>query len=231
MILGIDGLKWMDPDWLLEQFGGAFFWVSLLIIFVECGLFFPFLPGDTLLIAIGLFAANPAKNVIPGPTELDLLTGSVLLIVAAFAGNVVGYEIGTKIGAPLYERDGRIIKRKYLDQTEDFFDRHGNKALVIGRFVPFVRTYITVVAGVTRMPRRRFLIWSFIGAVFWVLSILLFGYFLGNTFPAVAENIDLAIIVILALSAVPIGIEWLRHKRGGGSAPASADQDHPADKG
>ena len=98
-------------------------------------------------------------------------------------GNVAGYEIGRAIGPPLYHREGRILKKKYFDQTEEFFDKHGNKALVIGRFVPFVRTYVTVVAGVTRMERRRFLVWSFVGAVFWVLSITLLGYFLGTRIP------------------------------------------------
>ena len=112
----------------------------------------------------------------------------MLLTAAAFLGNVVGYEIGRAIGPPLYERDGRILKRKYFDQTHAFFDKHGNKALVIGRFVPFVRTFITVVAGVTRMDRRRFFFWSFVGAVLWVVSITLLGYFLGAAFPAWART-------------------------------------------
>ena len=92
----------------------------------------------------------------------------MLLTASAFLGNVAGYEIGRAIGPPLYERDGRVLKQKYFDQTRAFFDKHGNKALVIGRFVPFVRTFITVVAGVTRMPRRRFFFWSLVGAVLWV---------------------------------------------------------------
>ena len=96
---------------------------------------------------------------------------------------MLGYEIGRWIGPPLYERDGRILKRKYFDQTDAFFDKHGNKALVIGRFVPFVRTYITVVAGVTRMERRRFFLWSAVGAVRGSLSITLLGYFLGRSVP------------------------------------------------
>ena len=126
---------------------------------------------------------------------------------------MIGYEIGRAIGPPLYERDGRILKRKYFDQTAAFFDQHGNKALVIGRFVPFVRTYITVVAGVTRMRRRRFFFWSAVGAVLWVLSITLLGYFLGRSFPGLGENIDKAIIVILAFSVIPIAYEWWKHRR------------------
>ena len=131
----------------------------------------------------------------------------------AFFGNVAGYEIGRWIGPPLYERDGRILKRKYFDQTTTFFDKHGNKALVIGRFVPFVRTFITVVAGVTRMQRRRFFVWSAVGAVLWVLSITLLGYFLGSTFKSLGENIDYAIMVILAFSVIPVVWEWWRHRR------------------
>ena len=187
MLLGID---WMDPNWLLDRFGAELFWISLVIVFVECGLFFPILPGDTLLFALGLFIATGQLDLFPGPPFVELLIAMAALTAAAFLGNVVGYEIGRKIGPPLYERDGRIIKRKYFDQTTAFFDRHGNKALVIGRFVPFVRTYITVVAGVTRMERHRFFLWSLVGAVLWVVSICLLGYFLGDAFPGLGESID-----------------------------------------
>jgi membrane-associated protein len=210
MLLGMD---WMDPNWLLDNFGDQLFWLSLAIIFVECGLFFPFLPGDTLLFAMGLFIAGEKIDVVPGPPVVDLLVALLLFTAAAFLGNVVGYEIGRGIGPPLYERNGRILKQKYFDQTTAFFDKHGNKALVIGRFVPFVRTYITVVAGVTRMSRVRFFVWSAVGAVLWVLSITLLGYFLGSAFPALGENIDKAIIVILAFSLLPVVYEWWKHRR------------------
>jgi membrane-associated protein len=144
--------------------------------------------------------------------------------------NVVGYEIGRKIGQPLYERDGRIIKRKYFDQTTAFFDKHGNKALVIGRFVPFVRTYITVVAGVTRMERHRFFLWSLVGAVMWVTSICLLGFFLGDAFPTLGESIDKLIIVILAFSVIPILIEWWRHKRTHAAGAEIGPQDGGPDR-
>ena len=210
MLLGID---WMDPIWLLDRFGTELFWISLLIVFIECGLFFPILPGDTLLFALGLFIATGQLDLFPGPPIVELMIAMATLATAAFLGNVVGYEIGRKLGPPLYERDGRIIKRKYFDQTTAFFDRHGSKALVIGRFVPFVRTYITVVAGVTQMERRRFFLWSLVGAVLWTVSISLLGFFLGDAFPHLAESIDKLIIVIVAFSVIPILIEWLRHKR------------------
>ncbi len=217
------GMDWMDPNWLLDRFGEQFFWISLVIIFVECGLFFPFLPGDTLLFALGLFIASEKIDIFPGGPVPEMTIGALLLITAAFLGNVAGHEIGRALGPPLYERDGRVLKKKYFDQTSAFFDKHGNKALVIGRFVPFVRTYITVVAGVTRMTRSRFFFWSFVGAVMWVLSILLMGFFLGSAFPSLGENIDKAILAILAFSLIPVVYEWWRHRRT--SSPAADDND------
>ena len=199
------GIPWMDPEWLLGHFHTEFVWISLAIVFVECGLFFPFLPGDTLLFAVGLFIAGDQLH-------LNLFVALAAFFVAAFLGNVVGYEIGRKLGPPLYRHDGRVLKRKYLDQTREFFDRHGNKALVIGRFVPFVRTYITLVAGVTEMARRRFLLWSAVGAIAWVLVITLLGYFLGQAVPWLRTNIDWAVLGLLVLSVIPIAVEWWRHR-------------------
>jgi membrane-associated protein len=210
------GIKWLDPDWLLGEFGGAFLWVSLAIIFVECGLFFPFLPGDTLLFALGLFISGGKYHVLGIDNKaIELVLAIALLTAAAFLGNVAGYEIGRQIGPPLYERNGRIIKRHYLDKTSAFFEKHGNKALVVGRFVPFVRTYITVVAGITQMERRRFFLWSAVGALLWVVSIVLLGYFLGETFPALGENIDYAVLVILAFSVIPVLLELRKRRRSG----------------
>ncbi len=203
------GLDWMDPAWIFRNYQNEFFWLCLAIVFIECGLFFPILPGDTLLFAVGLFIAGDGAYRL----DLNLFVALALLTGAAFLGNVVGYEIGRWIGPPLYERDGRFLKQKYFDQTRAFFDKHGNKALVIGRFVPFVRTFVTVVAGVTRMDRRRFLVWSAVGAVLWVFSITLLGYFLGSAFPALGENIDKAILVILAFSLIPVAYELWKHRR------------------
>jgi membrane-associated protein len=209
-------MDWMDPNWLLDQFGSELFWISLLIIFVECGLFFPFLPGDTLLFALGLFISTDKVSILPGHHSIDLLFALVVFTIGAVGGNVAGYEIGRKIGPPLAQRDGRILKKQYFDKTHEFFEKHGSKALVIGRFVPFVRTYITVVAGITMMTRRRFFTWSAVGAVLWVLSITLLGYFLGNVpkvGPFLSENIDFAIMALLAVSVIPIVYEWLKHRR------------------
>jgi membrane-associated protein len=211
------GIKWLDPEWLQHEYGQYFIWISLAIVFVECGLFFPFLPGDTLLFALGLFIAGGQIHLFGIESEgVELVLAVAMLTLAAFLGNVAGYEIGRKIGPPLYQRDGRFLKKKYLDQTSAFFEKHGSMALVGGRFVPFVRTYITVVAGVTLMDRRRFFTWSAIGAVLWVLSITLLGFFLGAAFPALGENIDYVTIAILAFTIVPFAWEWVRHRRTSG---------------
>lgn len=218
LLLGID---WMDPQWWLDNYGDYFFGISLAIVFVECGLLFPILPGDSLLFAIGLFIAG-------GDIDVSLWVAIQTLIAAAFGGNVAGYEIGRAIGTPLYHRDGRILKRKYFDQTHDFFERHGSKALVLGRFVPIVRTFITVVAGVTHMERHKFLVWSFVGAVLWVNLIVFIGFFLGNV-PAVKENLEAAIMLIVFFSVLPMVFEYWRHRRRTNSSsdgePATASTD------
>ena len=200
------GPDWMDPNYLLTQFGAQFFWVGVLIVFIECGLLFPILPGDSLLFAVGLFVST-------GQVKINLLLACVALSVAAFAGNVAGYEIGRAAGTPLYERDGRFLRKKYFDQTTAFFDKYGNKALVIGRFVPIVRTFITVVAGASRMPRRRFFLWSLVGALLWVWSITLLGYFLGEAFPVLQDKLDVAVVLIVAVSLLPMVYEYLKHRR------------------
>lgn len=218
------GLEFLDPNRWRDALGPALLWVSLVVIFIECGLLFPFLPGDTLLFGLGLFIATGTVDVFPGSEELELAVATTLLVIAAFAGNVAGYEIGRRVGPPLYNRNGRIIKRKYFDQTQDFFARHGPIALVAGRFVAFVRTFITVVAGATHMPRRRFLLWSGVGAAAWVVSIMFLGYFLGRRFPTLGERIDIAFALIMLVFAVPLIWEW-RHNRRQRLAAAAATGD------
>jgi membrane-associated protein len=212
--------QWLSPDYLLHQFGAALFWVGIVVLFVECGLLFPFLPGDTLLFAMGLFIAEGKVDIIPGGHLTDLVFALVVYTAAAFAGNVTGYYIGEKIGPSIYERNGRIVKREYLDQTSDFFDRHGHTALVAGRFVPFVRTYITLVAGVTNMRKHVFFVWSFIGAVAWVVTLMLVGYVLGRSFPGLGKYIDLVTYGLLALTVLVLVVEWLRKRR---EQPATRD--------
>jgi len=207
-----DITRWLSPQFLLSEFGTDLFWVGLIVVFVECGLLFPFLPGDTLLFAMGLFIANDRVSFVPGGHIVDLIVFLAAYTAAAFAGNVSGYTIGRKIGPRVYERDGRIVKRKYLEQTADFFDRHGHSALVAGRFVPFVRTYITLVAGVTRMKRHVFVVWSGVGAAAWVVSLTLIGYVLGRTFPSLGHYIDYLTYGLLLLTVVALAWEMWRKR-------------------
>ena len=200
------GPNFMDPNYLLAQFGGAFFWISMLFVFIECGVLFPILPGDSLLFAMGLFIATDK-------IDLSLWQVMPLLMIAAFAGNVTGYELGRAIGGPLSERDGRILKRKYFEQSHAFFEKHGNKALVIGRFVPIVRTFITLVAGAGRMQRRQFFTWSAVGAVLWVGIVVLAGLILGKSFPGLGDKIDVAILLIVLVSVLPMVYEYVKHRR------------------
>ncbi|CAN5144000.1 MAG: DedA family protein [Nocardioides sp.] len=208
-----DITQWLSPDFLLGEFGAALFWIGIVVLFVECGLLFPFLPGDTLLFAMGLFIAESKVDIVPGNHLLDLIFAMSVYVVAAFAGNVTGYLIGRKVGPRIYHRDGRVIKRKYLDQTAEFFDRHGHSALVAGRFVPFVRTYITLVAGVTRMKQHVFYLWSAVGAVAWIVSLMTVGYVLGQTVPALGKYIDLVTYGLLGLTVVFLFIELLRKRK------------------
>jgi membrane-associated protein len=211
------GPEWMDPQWLFDRFGDQFFWVSVTIVFIECGLLFPILPGDSLLFSVGLFIAR-------GDIGINIVVACAILSLSAFAGNVTGYEIGRAIGTPLYEREGRFINKRYFDQTHAFFDKHGAKALVIGRFVPIVRTFVTVVAGVSRMDRRHFLTWSAVGAVLWATGLTLLGYSLGGI-ELIQDNLEAAILLIVAFSVLPMAVEYVRHRRGVRSETTEAVED------
>jgi len=199
------GIEWMDPEWWLREFGDQMFWASVAIVFVECGLLFPILPGDSLLFAVGLFIASDRLDV-------NIWVACGILSVAAFLGNVVGYEIGRKIGPPLFHREGRFLNTRNYEKTHVFFEKYGNKALVLGRFVPIVRTFITVIAGAGAMDRRRFFGWSFVGAVLWATGLTLLGHALGDN-ELVKDNLEAALLLIVGISVLPMAFEWWRHRR------------------
>jgi membrane-associated protein len=202
------GPDWLNADKLLQQLGPSAFWVSLVVIFAECGLFTFFMPGDSLMFTIGLAIQNPQQLV---DLRVNIVIACLVLTAAAFVGNVAGYEIGRAVGTPLYTRGGRLLKPEHFDKAHAFFDKHGNKAIVLARFVPVIRTFITVVAGVSKMERRRFFTYSFIGAFLWATGVTLMGYFLGQiTF--VRTHIDIMLILIVAVSLIPVAVEFLRHR-------------------
>ena len=202
------GPDWLNATTLLQKLGPSAFWASLVIIFAECGLFTFFLPGDSLLFTIGLAIQNPAQLI---DLHVNIVVACIVLTAAAFLGNVVGYEIGRAIGTPLYSRGGRLLKPEHFDKAHAFFDKYGNKAIVLARFVPIVRTFITAVAGVAGMDRRRFFTYSFIGAFLWATGVTLLGYFLGQI-AFVRGHIEVMLILIVALSLVPVGVEYIRHR-------------------
>jgi membrane-associated protein len=211
------GLEWMDPQWWLDKFGAEMFWAAVLIVFVECGLLFPILPGDSLLFSVGVFSHR-------GDLDVNIVTACVVLSLAAFAGNVTGYEIGRKVGDPLFDRNGRFLNQKNFRKTHEFFERYGARALVLGRFVPIVRTFITVVAGAAEMPRRHFWTWSLVGAVLWATGLTLLGYAVGGN-ELVQENLEAALLVIVAVSVLPMVFEWWKHRRQAARALGEVAQD------
>ncbi len=200
--------SWMDPEYLINLFGPYALWGVAFIIFAECGLF-ALLPGDSLLFTVGLLTAT---GVIP----YNLGFVCVVLTVAAVLGNISGYAIGRKIGPPLFKPRpglaGKIFKQSYVVRTHLFFERYGNRALILARFVPIVRTFVTLVAGVGKMDFRHFITYTAIGGVLWACGLTIAGYFLGNI-PFIKNNIEAVVILIVIASLVPMGVEYLLHRR------------------
>ncbi|HET9140951.1 DedA family protein [Actinophytocola sp.] len=199
--------SWLDPEVILTSLGPYLLPGLCLIIFAECGLMIGFfLPGDSLLFTAGLFVAQ-------GFIDYPLWVVCALLTVCAFVGNMCGYWIGTKVGPALFSRpDSRLFKQEYVDKTHEFFDKYGPRAIVLARFVPIVRTFITAIAGVGRMDPRKYFVYSAIGGVLWATGVTVLGYFLGQI-PFVHENIELMLIVIVLISVIPIAIEFLRARK------------------
>jgi membrane-associated protein len=194
----------LDPQSLIDRFGTYALWGSALIIFIECWLF-PFLPGDSLLFTVGLLISQQS-----GDVGEPIWFACLVLTVAAVASNIVGYVVGVKAGPAIFKKpDSRVFKQEYIDKTFAFFDKYGARAIVLARFVPIVRTFITLAAGVGRMPMRRFVTYSAIGAVLWATGVTLLGYWLGQI-DFVREHIDLILVGLVLLSVVPIAIEALR---------------------
>jgi len=197
----IDFILHIDKH-LLEIVSTYQIWAYLilfLIIFMETGLVVtPFLPGDSLLFAAGTVAAMPGE-------PLQLLPLIILMICAAFSGDNTNYFIGRFLGHKVYEKNYRLIKRKYLDKTHTFYERHGGKTLIIARFMPIIRTFAPFVAGVGSMTWLRFISFSIIGNVLWVVLFSLGGYFFGNI-PVIKNNFTLAILGIILISIMPMVI-------------------------
>ncbi|MDR6976620.1 membrane-associated protein [Streptomyces sp. 3330] len=195
------GPSWLDPNYLLDNFG---LWGLLLIVFAESGLLIGFfLPGDSLLFTAGLLITS---------SQLDFpLWGAVALIcVAAILGDQAGYMFGKKVGPSLFNRpDSRLFKQENVTKAHEFFEKYGPKSLVLARFVPIVRTFTPIIAGVSGMRYRSFLVFNVIGGVLWGAGVTLLGSWLGGI-DFVKKNIEAILILIVLVSVVPIAIEFLR---------------------
>ena len=201
------GPDWLNPETMLTNLGDIAFWVVLGIIFAECGLLIGFfLPGDSLLFVTGLFIAT-------GAISINIYLACLLLFLAAVVGNMTGYWIGLKAGPALFSRpDSKLFKQEYVEHTHRFFNKYGARAIIMARFVPIVRTFITATAGVGRMDFRKFAVYSAIGGFIWAVGVTLAGYFLGNV-PFVKSNIELILILVVFVSVVPIIFEFIKHRR------------------
>ena len=179
------------------------------IVFVETGLLFPFLPGDSLLVTAGLLASK-----VDGPIQLNVVTLGTLCTIASIVGNQVAFMIGRRAGRALFTRpDSRWFKRQHLEQAQAYYDTHGGKTIVIARFMPIIRTFAPVVAGVADMKPAVFLFYNVVGGTAWVWSMLLIGYLLAVNFPIVGEHIEGLIVVIVMISLLPAGVAWLRQRK------------------
>ncbi|MBK5259184.1 MAG: VTT domain-containing protein [Thermoanaerobaculia bacterium] len=174
-----------------------------IIVFTETGLMVGFfLPGDSLLVTAGLFAAKG---------DLDIVFLNLLLMTCAILGDATGYLIGKKLGPALFRKeDSLFFKKKHLIATQDFYDKHGGKTIIIARFVPVIRTFAPVVAGMAKMPYRRFALFNIVGGIGWVFSMTMIGYLLIKLFPDIEKHIHIVIIVVIFLSILPGIIEFMR---------------------
>lgn len=200
------GLEWLDPEHLLDRFGDYALWGAAAIVFAECGLLIGFfLPGDSLLFTVGLLAAQDKIS-------YPLWMCCAVLFVASMAGNALGYWVGDHVGPRVFRReDSRIFRTEYVEKTRAFFERYGNRAVVLARFVPVVRTFITVMAGVGTMSFRAFMVYSAVGGLLWAVGVTLLGYYLG-TVPFVKNNVEVMLLAFVAIAIVPVAVEYLRER-------------------
>ncbi|MFF0203129.1 VTT domain-containing protein [Streptomyces sp. NPDC005017] len=209
------GPSWLDPNHLLDTFG---IWGLLLIVFAESGLLIGFfLPGDSLLFTAGLLIAS-------GQLDFPLWAAILLICLAAILGDQAGYMFGKKVGPALFNRpDSRLFKQENVTKAHEFFEKYGPKSLVLARFVPIVRTFTPIIAGVSGMRYRSFLIFNVLGGILWGAGVTLLGSWLGNI-DFVKKNIEAILILIVLLSVVPIIIEFLRARSQAKKNPAPQQQ-------
>jgi len=191
-----------DPGPII-QWGG--YPALALIIFLETGAMIAFLPGDSLLFVAGLYASKG---------QLNIAVLVILLSTMAILGDATSYTIGSRVGPKIFNRPrSRFFKPEHISAAHAFYEKHGGKAIIIARFVPLVRTFVPVIAGVAGMSYRQFALYNITGGIGWVVSMTVSGYFLGSWFPDLGKHIEKVIIVIVVLSVLPMVIEYVKAKR------------------
>ena len=208
-------LNWFkDPESLLVAMGPWVLWGTMLIVLIESGVLFPVLPGESLLFTAGLLHDR---------LGLHLPTLIIMVVVAAFIGAQIGYFLGAKWGRKLFKPDARVLKTEHLEKAEHYFRDYGGRSLVIGRFIPFVRTFIPLAAGIARYPYSKFLLFNTLGALLWGAGFIIVGSLLGNV-PFVHDNLTLILGVIILVSVLPVILEIIGQKRNGGAQAKEATE-------
>jgi membrane-associated protein len=203
-------IEFFNPQYLI-QYGGLI--LLLFVVFAETGLFFGFfLPGDSLLFVAGLLTTSKYID-----QPIGILV--VLLIIAAFTGTCVGYYFGSWAKRYFRPKDSNLFfKQKYLDMAQDFYTRYGMMAFIVGRFLPIVRTFVPILAGFVKIDVKKFLIYNLLGAALWITTLVMAGYWLGNIFPGLVDNVEFIIVALIIVTAIPVFLSFRRARR------ASADQ-------
>ncbi|MGZ5283764.1 MAG: DedA family protein [Bacteroidia bacterium] len=197
--------EWINPEYIIQTGGFA---ILMLVIFAETGLFFGFFfPGDSLLFTAGLLAS---MGILPTPIPLLLLG----LTAAGIAGNFVGYWFGSAMGTQLFKKeDSLIFKKKYIRMTEGFYERYGKMALIAGRFLPIIRTFAPIMAGVIKMDFKKFVAYNVIGSFLWIFSFTLAGYFLGMAFPGIKNYLEYIVVGLIIVTIIPVIRTYLRERK------------------
>lgn len=203
-----DFLKELTNPESIIHYGGL--WLLLFVVFAETGLFIGFfLPGDSLIVVSGLLCATK-----PHLLNTSIYTLLLLLILSAVLGNVFGYWFGKKTGEGLYKKeDSLLFKKKHLVTTHLFYEKHGGKALILGRFLPIIRTFAPILAGVIKIDFKTFMLYNLIGATLWIISLGATSYFLGTKFPQIAHYIGYIVIGLIIITTIPVLITYLKSKK------------------
>ncbi|MDZ4838996.1 MAG: VTT domain-containing protein [Bacteroidota bacterium] len=200
-------LSYLKPDHLIKEAGPYALWVVMAIIYSETGLLIGFfLPGDSLLFVCGLFVGT-------GDIPYNIILTILILTVAAILGNLTGYYFGKSVGPKLFAReDSLIFKKKYLEATQAFYTKNGGRALILGRFIPIIRTFVPILAGAIKMDFSKFMLYNIIGALLWVPSLTIAGYYLGR-FTWVKENVEIIVIGLVIITIIPVVRTFLKEKK------------------